>query len=142
MHPGDTTPAPDYPNGPANPAKSKTVCQDSPVCSQRILLIDSDEAHGRRLLEFLADRRLGVELLRTVQAAIGRLKQKGYQCDLVIMNVSDGSQPWLRRLEMLQEAVHECMTPAGPLVLCVSNAKRDHLFELEIERRGGRLVYE
>jgi hypothetical protein len=116
--------------------------QDVPRPSCRILFVDADESHGSDLFNTLIGRGWTVELHSTMKAAISRLKRPGFECEVVIVNVSDASQPWLRRLEMLQEAAHGCTAPVGPLILCVSGVKRDHLFELEIERRGGRLVYE
>lgn len=116
--------------------------QDGPARSRRILLVDADEKHANQLCAALLARGLNVEHFAAIQPAISRFAQPSVAFDVVIVNVSDSSQPWLRQLEMLHEAAYESAAPVGPLLLCVSNVKRDELFELDIERMGGRLVYE
>lgn len=108
----------------------------------RILLIDDDGPHAQRLIEHLCAPGLSVELCLAVPQATSRLKRRDAHYALVIVNVSDASQSWLGALHTLDEASRQSGVGAGPLFLCVSTVKQRALFRLQIERMGGRLVYE
>jgi hypothetical protein len=142
MSPSDGKPASFYIAQHSIYRKLDSPCQDSPLVTRRILLVDNDESHARRHLEDLAGRGLHVDLFSTMQAAISRLRMCACAYEVVVVNVSDPAQPWLRRLEMLQEAAFQSAAPVGPFLLCVSNVKRDLLFKLQIQLMGGELVYE
>lgn len=102
----------------------------------RALIIDHDLLHAERLIQELPALGLRPELVQTPAEAIVRLLASRY--DLVIINISERSRPWLSILDELHEARHE----APPLFLCVSNHQLDPHFELAIESKGARYVFE
>lgn len=112
------------------------------VAPDRVLLIDYDESHARRLVEYLHLHGFLVDLSVGVVDATLRLKRHSAQYEIVILNVSDSSQPWLRSLHTLDEASRNSTFGVCPLFLCVSTVRREPLFELQIEQMGARLVYE
>src|ERR1700730_8817786 len=99
-----------------NPKRLAQACQaqqpppsqpvhDPPVIGpNKALLIDYDSVHAERLIECLAERRsFVVELCPTIQQAVLKLSRRGADYELVIVNVSDASRPWIRFLHVLQE---------------------------------------
>ncbi len=116
--------------------------QEGPPPPHKALLIDDDSTHAHRVIECLPAFGLGVELCSTVKQGIIKLSRREAEYELVVLNVSDASQPWLRLLQVLHEAAFQSGRAIGPLYLCVSTVRRDHLFELQVERMGARLVYE
>jgi hypothetical protein len=106
------------------------------------LVIDADSAHAENLIRRLQSRKLRMELVPSSAEATQRLCYHTPGYDLVILNVSDVAQPWLRILDGLQETCRQAGGHSKPLFLCVSNRQHDPHFELEIERRGGRYAYE
>jgi len=86
---------------------------------------------------------LRVEHCTTVRQTISKLQEPSCEYALIIVHISDACQPWLRLLHSLREVVFQsAKAVAGPLFLCVSTVRHDHLFELQIERMGARFVYE
>lgn len=116
--------------------------QDIPSGRSKVLLIDQDGPHAEHLVKLLRSRGLSVEECGTVSEATIRLKQPGAEYELVIVNVSDASQPWLQALDTLHEASSQASLGLGPRFLCVSTVTRGPWFELQIEQHGGRFVYE
>jgi DNA-binding NarL/FixJ family response regulator len=106
-----------------------------------VILIDGDEKHAEALADRLRARSLDVIRHVKSNTALSMLKRRGTPCDLVLINVSDSSRPWLRILRELQEACFS-FSHCHPLVLCLSTVKREPQFELQIERLGARFVYE
>lgn len=106
----------------------------------RALLIDSDATHAQRLATRLETRKLKVEILSRPQEAVARLNRRDVPCELVIINTSDPSQPWIRTLGKLQVASRQSGSWPRPLFLCFSGRKREPQFELAIERMGARYV--
>lgn len=143
MRPTDTTPAvPAFSNGHIDPSQPGPNCKESAACPGQVLLIDSDLSHAARLSECLRQNGLSVELSLGVSDAARRLKRADARFELLILHVSDPSQPWLRHLRTLNEASHQSGYSVGPRFLCVSRVRREPLFEFRIEQMGGRLVYE
>lgn len=142
MRPADTAPASSTADERRNPRKSGLDCQESAPLPNTVLLIDHDAIHSQPLIECLTTHRLGVDLCANIEQAAKKLRLIGGNYELVIVNISDVSQPWLRLLSLLRESVIESGVAVAPDVLCVSTAKYDALFELQIERMAGRLVYE
>lgn len=107
-----------------------------------ILIIDKDEAHSMEIADRLRARQLAV----TTHAELGRgfqtLHSEPSAWDVVVVNVSDASQPWLAILRRLLEASSCDGSRSTPLLLCTSRIKRDPQFQLALERLGVRLVYE
>jgi hypothetical protein len=143
MRPADTTPALVSSVRPLEHSKLSADRQGQPACSGTpILLVDHDQIHATSLIGALSTRGLAVEFCHTVREAAMKLRAPHGEYAVVIVNISDASQPWLRLLHGLHEASFQSGTPIGALCLCVSTVKRDPLFELQIERTGARLVYE
>src|SRR5262249_51268458 len=99
----------------------------------KALVIDQDRVHARLLTDSLAACGLNVELCSTVSQSAIKLSRRDSNYDLVVINVSDMAQPWLRILHALREAFGKSGKSDGPQYLCVSTKKRDPYFELEIE---------
>ena len=108
----------------------------------RALLIDDDTPHAERLSQQLQRRCVEVELVREIRTAISILRRRAQLYELVIINASDATQPWLNILDRLQEACHCTGSYPTPLFLCVSITPREPQFELGIERKGVRYVHE
>ena len=104
------------------------------------LIIDTDPVHAGKLIQELKSRRLRLKVIPNVDEATRRLRNQSYQ--LVILNVSDSSQPWLQVLDRLREATRHPGGDSRPLFLCISNRPREPRFQLEVERQGARYVYE
>jgi hypothetical protein len=142
MRPSDTIPAPATCNGRPQLSKSGSDRREWSAHPNALLLIDPDGEHAHQIIQSLTARGLGVDFCINVRQAANRLKQIDGEYDLVIVNISDVSRPWLRLLRFLRESSIQSGVAVGPFLLCVSTAKYDALFELQIERMGGRLVYE
>jgi DNA-binding NarL/FixJ family response regulator len=106
-----------------------------------LILIDSDKVHAEGLAERLRARGLNVMRQAEPKSALSMLRRASTPCDLVLINVSNSSQPWLRTLRELQESGHSS-SRSHPLVLCLSTGKKDPQFQLALERMGARFVYE
>jgi hypothetical protein len=106
------------------------------------LVIDADAPHAEKLIRRLGSRNLRIDLVRSTTEAISKLRYPVSPYELVIVNTSDASHPWLAILDRLQEVCRQPGSHSKPLFLCVSNRQRDPHFELEIERRGARYAYE
>ena len=122
--------------------KSAADYQEPSACGKTVLLIDYDAIHAKQIIEHLISRCHSVELFANVQAAAKRLRQNDGEYELIIVNISDGSQPWLRLLRYLLESSIHPGVAVGPSLLCVSTSEYDELFELQIEQLRGRLIYE
>ncbi len=107
-----------------------------------MLLIDKDPIHAERLTSRLGRQRLLIDRVATVAEGQSTLRMPESPYDLVIVNVSDNSEAWVRTIADLQQAVRESRKAWPPLILCVSTRKRDPQFELQIERHGARYVLE
>jgi hypothetical protein len=108
----------------------------------KTLLIDADSVHADRVIDRLARQELRVELVSDFARAESVLRSPASSFELVIVNVSDRAQAWIPILGNLQRACRESGRPSLPLFLCVSTRRREPLFELEIERKGARYVFE
>jgi hypothetical protein len=106
------------------------------------LIIDADSAYAERLVRTLRLRKLRVDVVRDSTEAIVRLCHRALRYQLVIINVSDASQPWPVILGRLREACSYPGRCSRPLFLCVSRREREPEFELAIERSGARYVVE
>jgi hypothetical protein len=110
---------------------------------RQILILDPDSLHAARLIGCLKNRRLDIDLVETTSEAVSRLRVGAMPYDLVIVNVSRSSEPWLEILDKLQEASYSGVhLGSRPSFLCVSDRKCELDFELAIERKGSRYVYE
>ena len=106
------------------------------------LIIDSDQVHGMEIAERLRARQLTLTTHHDLKAALQAVHREPSAWDIVVVNVSDASQPWFAILRRLLEACASHCSPHTPLFLCTSRVKRDPQFQLALERLGVRFVYE
>ena len=106
------------------------------------LLIDNDPAHAERVIRGLGSRNLRIQLVADATQAELALRRPDPRYELIIINVSDPAQPWIEILGRLQQACREQDNHSQPQILCLSTRPRDSHFELEIERKGARYVFE
>ena len=105
------------------------------------ILIDDDKMHAEVLAARLRARGLDVARHEDADRALFVLTRTRRPCDLVLINVSDSSQPWLKIVGELQKACFS-FSRCNPLILCLSTVKREPQFELQVEHLGARFVYE
>jgi PleD family two-component response regulator len=142
MRPADKTRESASGNGPADHCKPGPACQESGARPRTVLLIDHDAVHAQRLIASLTTRRIGVDLCANIEQAAKKLRRIGGDYELVIVNISDASQPWLRLLRFLRESSIESGVEIGPRFLCVSTTEYNDIFEFQIGQMEGCLVYE
>ncbi len=107
-----------------------------------VLIIDNDQMHSMEIANRLRARHLTLTTHRAPTDALQTLHREPSTWDIVVVNVSDASQPWLAILRRLQEACANRSSPNTPLFLCTSRIKRDPQFQILLERLGVRFVYE
>jgi PleD family two-component response regulator len=142
MRPADTTPALSSSNGQPHGCKSVSACQELSARTKTVLLVDHDAVHREQIIEILTSRGHRVDLYASVVQAAKCLRQIDAEYELIIVNVSDSSQQWIRLLRFLLESAIQSRVAVRPSLLCVSSTEYDELFELQIEQMGGRLEYE
>jgi hypothetical protein len=108
----------------------------------QVLLIDNNKPHVEAVRARLRRHRVEVEVCADPAAVTGRLRRTGSRYEVVILNVSDHRQPWLRLLSKFREASLQAGNYPAPLFLCVSTGEQPVDFELRIERMGARYVCE
>lgn len=106
------------------------------------LLIDDDQVHAMQMVRRLDRRNLRARIIRDMGPAASVLRSSSTPFRIVIVNVSDEAQPWLKNLEDLQDAACIAGRFSPPQFLCVSTRQYEPRFELEVERHGARYVFE
>lgn len=106
------------------------------------LLIDGDAGYAERMIRGLKSRGLRLQLVHNAAEALPILQGRSVAYGLVIIDISDISQPWLTILDQLKDAGSNGGTLRKPSFLCISNRHLDARFELEIERKGARFVHD
>jgi ActR/RegA family two-component response regulator len=106
----------------------------------KVLLIDRDAVHAERVSRMLQYHALDVGTCADPQLAILLLRRTSCEYDVVIINVSDQTVPWVSMLAKLQEACFLSNGYPSPMFLCTSTVSRSPEFQLQIERRGARYV--
>jgi DNA-binding NtrC family response regulator len=103
-----------------------------------ILLVNFAGEQGARLAAFLRNERHEVSVAYGNPQFSEMIRQYG-TTDLVILDVSfrEGST----RNLLGQIVSHRVQAGPRPMLLCVSRVYRGPQFELELERKGARLVY-
>lgn len=105
----------------------------------QLLLVRFDNASEGRLTELLRQRGYRVSAYSREESLLECLSRFGREIDLVILDVS-GNDPEVRNY--LAEIVrYRAQHGHRPMVLCVSRVYRGPQFELELERKGARVVY-
>ncbi len=105
----------------------------------RILLVQFDEAWEARLAETLRQRGHSVTTHCREECVSEHLSELGHEIELVILDVSKGDdETWSIVAEIRQ---YRTQYGPKPMLLCVSRVYRGPRFELELERKGARVVY-
>ena len=104
-----------------------------------ILLFDSDQVFGEELAQHLGKRKHTVMSYARRREALDALKKSIDDLKLVIVDMTRNTQEDWEMLDWISRLRLRC-TP-GPMILCLLKVYRGPRIELEIERRGGRVVY-
>jgi hypothetical protein len=109
----------------------------------RLLLLDADRRHADTLIARLLSHNLHVDAYADPQQAIAQLRGRSSEYEVVIINVSSRSVPWLTILHKLDQACRRSVAgQARPFFLCLSTNQQQPEFVLQIERNGARYVRE
>lgn len=103
----------------------------------RIVLVGFNEAFGKELSQCLKNQHHAT----TVCARGDEAWMKDFATDLklVMLNFTRNAPEDWEALKRISKAKTE--SAAGPMILCVANRYLGPKMELEIERRGARIVY-
>lgn len=100
--------------------------------------MDLDEEMANRLAEAFYGRRDEVEACDQSSVLTRRLQAKP-SVDLVVLDVTlNDARAWNRLAELCKFRKEHGPAPAA---ICISRAHHGARFELEVERKGTRLVY-
>ncbi|SRR5260370_6041649 len=105
----------------------------------RILLINFDDQLSARLAAFLRTQRHDVCVAIEDRNFSQIFKQYVLRADLLIVDVSH-REKYVRDL-LRKIALHRARKGPRPMVLCISRVYRGPRFELDLERKGARLLY-
>ena len=123
---------------PFTDAFSKIVIATRRKQMAQLLLIDTDKDHSRALINVLERHKHSV-ILSPSRRMVPRLLQTMHdKLDIVILYLSPNLDEDLRILSEITKS-HGVNRPA---ILCVARTYQGPRPQLEIERQGGRLVYE
>lgn len=128
-------------SGPLRVDQSQVV-QETIRFKTHVAILDSDSEHAEILADRLRGRQLTLTTHRKLEDALQALRREHPAWDILVVNVTDASQPWLAILRRLQEACSSYSSSQTPLFLCTSKIKRHPQFQLSLERLGVRFVYE
>lgn len=106
------------------------------------LLIDDDRLHAMHIARELNQRGLITSYTASIWEAVRRLKCREAPFDLVVLTISDRSQPWLDILHQLQQAAWQPGISESPFFLCISRLSFGAEFNLRVEQMGARYVTE
>jgi DNA-binding response OmpR family regulator len=105
----------------------------------RILLANFDEEAGARLTAVLRNERHEAQLASENDSFSRMIQQQGFTPDLLILDVSRRER-YTRDL-LVEVSSHRTQHGPRPMLLCISRAYRGAQFELDLERKGARVVY-
>ncbi len=108
----------------------------------KLLLIDADLVHARELSALLAHRGIVIQHVLKCTDGAAALRQSLPQHDLVVVDLSERSHPWLTFLRKLRQALRNPTAGCGPLFLCISGLQWSVDFQILIERSGARYAFE
>lgn len=105
----------------------------------KILLANFEEEAGARLAAFLRNERHDVSTAVDNEPLLPFTGTSDSVPDLVILDVSQND----RRVRNLLDQIcsHRIKHGPRPMLLCISRAYRGAQFELDLERKGARVVY-
>jgi hypothetical protein len=118
------------------------VLQETIRSKPRVAILDSDLEHAATLANRLRVRQLTLTTYRKLEDALRVLRHHCATPDIMVVDVSDTSQPWLAILRRLQERCCDHSSTHTPLFLCTSRIKKHPEFQLSLERLGVRFVCE
>jgi hypothetical protein len=104
-----------------------------------ILLVNFDEERALRLAAFLRTERYEVRINLEAEKFPQMLKRHVCEIDLVILDASH-REKYVRYL-LTEIASYRARNGPRPMVLCISRVYRGPRFQLDLERKGARLVY-
>ena len=107
----------------------------------RMLLIDFDADHARRLVERFRTKNWGAEWVGDIEGAV-RLLRSGAQYDLMLLDVSPHRVDWASIVRQLQHASIQPDHPFWCRILCISRTPKPAEFVLTIESLGCRYAFE
>ena len=105
----------------------------------QILLANFDEEEGVRLTAVLRNEHHEVRLALENESFLQMLRRCGLTTDLLILDVSRRER-YARDL-LTQVTSHRIQHGPRPMLLCISRAYRGAQYELDLERKGARVVY-
>ena len=105
----------------------------------KILLVNFDDRSGPRLAAFLRAERAEVGVASEREPFARMLKRKGAPIDLIILDASRQEKHLCKVLNEI--AAYQVRNGPRPMVLCISRVYRGPRFELDLERKGARLLY-
>ena len=106
----------------------------------RLLLIDPDPIHAKRLTAYLCRRGLAVTTMGSIEVATEELRRRTLCNHFVVIIPSGLPEHWLAILRRLKRACRSTYLFHRPLFLFVSNQKCNPCLRLRIERMGVRYV--
>ncbi len=106
----------------------------------KVLLLDSDEGHAKELARWLEQHKHSVAVYSPNRDGLNKLRADDVDFDIVILYMSVDRRADWEILDQIRR-IGEGRGP-GPMILCASRTYRGPQIELEIEKKGARLVYE
>lgn len=104
-----------------------------------ILLMNFYEENGRRLAAFLRAEHHEVRMFVSNQQLPKWLQHQGDTIDLIIIDASQNERAGSSLLAGI--VLYRAQYGPSPTVLCVSRVYRGPQFQLDLEKKGARLVY-
>jgi len=104
-----------------------------------IFLANFGEENGGRLAAFLRAQRHETYMARDEHSFVEMKRRSGLSPDLVIMDAS-AHEDRVRRLAN-ELGKYRIQHGPKPMILCISRVYRGPRFEIELERKGIRLLY-
>lgn len=104
-----------------------------------IVLVKFDPRSAITVAQLFRGRRHRVMVCDADQSLAPVLKRRDTSPDLVVLDVSTDDQNTRKYLEEIKR--FRAQHGPRPMLLCVSGIYRGPRFELELEKRGARLVY-
>jgi hypothetical protein len=105
----------------------------------RILLVNFDKTSEERLTEIFRQKGHYTSIYRRVEPLAAHVSKAGQDIDLVVFDVSGNDRETLKQLGDMRR--YRAQHGHRPMVLCVFRVYRGPRFELELERKGARVVY-
>lgn len=112
-----------------------------PVRSPNTLLIDDDPAHAERTVRLLESRHLAVKIVAS-QHAVESLRAEVSRYEVIVVHASDNRHAWINFIDSLMAACRKPTDVSAVRFICISTRRREPRFEIQLEGRGVRYVFE